>query len=289
MTAPARVPGKLGARPAVFPAGLRDLTHYVAGSLPKAPASVAVPAVPDWNMDGNDIYGDCGVAGCNHLFMAAAADTTATETFPTADQVVSYYLTYTGGQDTGVVLSDFLAYVRKTGFYGHTITAYAPVQVHDIPTLTTALYLYDAVYCGITVSQGMMDAFQNGRPWDAESVAGEPIGGHCIPLVGFDSNYLYAVTWGSIQPIAYPAWHQISTEAWAVLAGELTDGDGHGINLAELQADLDKLDVPAPAPAPAPQPHAGLLADLAALIREVEASAEKPFSALTAWLSEHGL
>jgi hypothetical protein len=284
VTDPARVPGKLGARPAVFPAGLRDLTYYVAGSLPAPPPSFAVPAITDWDLDGNSEYGDCGVAGLNHLLMAAAFAPGEAETFPTADQVVSYYLTYTGGQDSGVVLSDFLAYVRKTGFYGHTVSAYAPVQVADVSTLTTALWLYDAVYTGISVTQGMMDAFSAGQPWDLAAAQGQPIGGHCVPLVGFDSQFLYAVTWGQVQPIAYPAWHQVASEAWAVITGELDGGDGHGVNLAALQADLGKLDTPAPAPE-----HAGILSDLAALLRNAEADAGEILDAARAFLSRHHL
>jgi hypothetical protein len=287
LTTPVRTPGKLGARPAVFPAGLRDLTHYVAGDLPKAPASVPVPSVAEWGMDGNDSYGDCGVAGCNHLLMAAAADTRETESFPTADQVVSYYLTYTGGQDSGVVLSDFLAYVRKTGFYGHTVSAYAPVQVHDVPTLTTALWLYDAVYTGITVTQGMMDAFQAGQPWDLTAAQGEPIGGHCVPGVGYSDEGLTVITWGEPQLITWPAWHAVSTEAWAVIPGELASGDGHGVSLSDLTADLDKLDVPAP-PAPQSGPP-GFLAEVAALAREVAASADRDIAEVVAFLHAHGL
>jgi hypothetical protein len=288
LTTPVRTPGKLGARPAVFPAGLRDLTHYVAGDLPKAPASVPVPSVAEWGMDGNDSYGDCGVAGCNHLLMAAAADTRETESFPTADQVVSYYLTYTGGQDSGVVLSDFLAYVRKTGFYGHTVSAYAPVQVHDVPTLTTALWLYDAVYTGITVTQGMMDAFQAGQPWDLTAAQGEAIGGHCVPGVGYSDEGLTVITWGEPQLITWPAWHAVSTEAWAVIPGELASGDGRGVSLADLTADLDKLDVPSPAPAPQFGPP-GLLAEVAALAREVAASADRDIAEVVAFLHAHGL
>lgn len=298
MTTPARTTGKLGARPAVFPAGLRDLTFYAAGQLPKAPASAPVPVVGAWGMDGNgpdpsctvapDGVGDCGVAGLNHLLMAAASVPGEAGTFPSADQVVSYYLGYTGGQDSGVVLSAFLAYVRKTGFYGHTVTAYAPVQVHDVNTLTTALWLYDAVYTGITVTQAMMDAFQAAQPWDLTAAQGEPIGGHCVPAVGYSDEGLTVITWGQPQLITWPAWHAISTEAWAVIPGELAGGDGRGISLSVLQADLGKLDAPAPAPAPQPG-HAGLLAELADLIREVEVSAEKGFSTLTGWLASHGL
>lgn len=233
---------KLGCLPGQVPVGLRELGFYAAGSLPKAPASMAVPAVADWEMLGNDQYGDCGVAGLAHLFMADATDTGATETFPSDEQAVSYYLKYTHGKDTGVVLSQYLKYVRKHGYYGHTVAGYAPVAVHDVPTLQTAIYLFDGAYTGIAVTEQMQADFQAGRPWTLESLESPVVGGHCIPLVGYDSTYLYAVTWGAVQPIAYSAWHYMSTEAWAVLTGELAKGDGHGISLAALKADLDRLD-----------------------------------------------
>lgn len=270
---------KLGRLAAQFPAALHDLTWYAAGGLPKPPASVAVPAVAAWGMDGNDTYGDCGVAGINHLFMSAAADTGETETFPAADQVVSYYMAYTGGQDTGVVLSQFLGYVQKNGFYGHTVAAYAPVAVSDIPTLQFAVDAYDAAYTGITVTQAMQEAFANKQPWTPDLMNSPVAGGHCVPVVGYDASYLYVVTWGAVQPVTYPAWHLMADEAWAVITGEITSAgdDGHGINLAALQADLGKLDAPAPA---APS---GLLPELAAFIRV----AGRDIADVVSWLDEH--
>lgn len=234
---------KLGRLPGQIPVGLRDLSYYAAGPLPAPPPGVAVPDEADWEMLGNDSYGDCGIAGLEHGLMAAAADAGETEVFPTDAQAVSYYLTYTGGQDSGVVLSQYLAYVRKHGYFGHQVSAYAPVAVHDVPLLQTAVNLYDFCYTGITVSDAMMQAFSDGQPWTAATVSGPVDGGHCIPLVGYDENFLYAITWGSVQPITYNAWHRMSDEAWCVLTGELVTAgdDGHGVNLAALQADLDKL------------------------------------------------
>jgi hypothetical protein len=234
---------KFGCLPGKIPVGLRDLTYYVAGDLPAAPAQVTVPAVVSWGMDGNDQYGDCGVAGINHYFMADASITSTAEVFPDAQQVVDYYLTYTGGQDAGVVLSDFLAYVRRNGFCGHTVAAYAPVGVHDIPVLQFAVDAYGAAYTGITVTDAMMGAVQGEtwQPWTQLMTQGSVAGGHCIPVVGYDDQFLYAVTWGQVQKITYPAWHAMSTEAWAVLSGELAAGDGRGINVTVLQADLDDL------------------------------------------------
>ena len=240
---------KYGRNPGHVPNGLRDLTFYAAGSLPKAPAKVTVPVVPvnvdgtAWGMDGNDTYGDCGVAGMDHVFMAAASVTDETGQWPTDDQIVSYYLTYTDDQDSGVVLADFLAYVKAHGFFGHTIAGYAPVGVHDIPTLQFAIDAYTAAYTGINVTSDMESASRNGEPWTLDDLSSPVVGGHCIPIVGYDSAYLYAVTWGAVQAIAYPAWHYISDEAWAVIPGELEEGDGRGIDLAALQADLSKIGV----------------------------------------------
>jgi hypothetical protein len=214
---------------------------------------VAVPDVAGWGLGGNgpdpsctaapDGVGDCGPAGLNHLFMAAAADTAEGEAFPDADQVVDYYLAYTGGQDTGVVLSQFLAYVRANGFYGHAVAAYAPVAVHDVPTLQFTVDAYCGDYAGIAVTQGMMQAFQDGRPWTLETLESPVLGGHCIIIAGYDSRYLYGVTWGNVIPIDYSAWHYLAEEAWAVLPEEIVKAgtDGHGISLTALQADLSRL------------------------------------------------
>ena len=44
--------------------------------------------------------------------------------------------------------------------------------MHDVPTLQTAIYLYDGVYTGIVVTQAMMDAFGAGGAVDAGNGAG---------------------------------------------------------------------------------------------------------------------
>lgn len=240
---------KLGKLPGLIPAGLRELGFYAAGRLPAAPASVEPPRVtpdPDgtpWGVLGNDQWGDCGVAGLTHGFMCDASITGEAEQFPDAAANISYYLGYTGGDDTGVVLSAFLRYVKQHGFSGHSVSAYAPVGVHDIPTLQFAVNAYGFAYTGITVTQNMMDAFDAGDAWVQADTRGEVLGGHCVPVVGYDSTYLYVVTWGQLQAVAYPAWHHASDEAWAVITGEFVtrNGDGRGVSLAALQADLSKV------------------------------------------------
>jgi hypothetical protein len=245
----------LGKKPAVFPGALRDLTYYAAGPLPKPPASVAVPVVPNpgtagggglWGMDDNDTLGDCGVAGLNHGFMADAALLKAKSFTPaTAAQCGTYYMTYDHGQDEGVVLSAYLAYVEKNKFYGSTIEGYAPVAEHDVPTLQFCIATYGFAYVGINVTDAMMNACQGSvwQPWTQAMLSSPIDGGHCIILVGYDDAYLYGITWGGVQKITYGAWHGMSDEAWAVITGTQVsaNSDGRGVNLAALKADISKL------------------------------------------------
>ncbi len=239
-------PYKLGALPPQFPGGLRDLTYYVAGDLPAGPPSLLVPTF-DWGMLGNDTHGDCGVAGFVHGDEAAACMIHAnqmplTEWWPSTQEVLDYYFTYTGGQDSGLVLSQFLQYVRANGMFGKKVIAYAPVAVHDVNTLRTANWLYGFVYCGITVTGAMQQASLAHQPWTT-ALLGQVIGGHCVPIVGYDDEYVYVITWGMVQAITWPMWHSISTEAWAVITEEINDAqsDGRGVVLSALTADLDKL------------------------------------------------
>jgi hypothetical protein len=243
---------KLGALPGHVPNGLCDLTWYVAGALPAAPLEVKVPVPPKnadgtaWGMDGNDTYGDCGVAGVHHIDMAVDLGLRTNLLGLTAQQVVNYYLKYTGGQDNGVVLSDFLGYVEKNTFYGRKLAGYAPVSISDLATLRFTVNAYGGAYTGIQVTDLMMNASNAGQPWTAADFQnGQVEGGHCVPIVGYDSTNLYVITWGMVQAIQYSAWHLISTEAWATIWGEIPAGglDGHGVNLAALKADLNKLKV----------------------------------------------
>lgn len=239
--------GKLGRMPGRRPTGLRDLTYYAAGPLPQAPSDVQFPPNVSWMMLGNNQYGDCGVASLEHVFMADAALTRESEEFPDTAQAVDYYLKYTGGQDSGVVLATYLLYVHKNGYYGHKVGAFAPVHVQDLSTLRFSIWAYGAAYCGIVVTTAMQQAFKNHEPWTVKTLDSSVVGGHAVPFVGYSEGFFYLVTWGGIQSLSYAAWAEMThlgdTEAFAVLTGELKDhnGDDRGISYSALATDLSRL------------------------------------------------
>jgi hypothetical protein len=228
-----------------MPTGLRTLDYYAAGPLPRPPAELEVPTVAHWGMLGNTSKGNCGVAGCEHVFMADAAVSGKKETFPDAQECVGYYLQYTGGQDAGVQLATFLLYVRKNGYYGHRVEAFAPVHVNDLQTLRFATFAYGAIYLGIVVTTAMQNTFREQGVWQVATLESTVLGGHCVVGVGYDDVGIDVVTWGGIQKLTYAAWAEMSrygdTEAFALLTGELDNGDGRNINYATLQRDLNRL------------------------------------------------
>ncbi len=243
----------LGKLPATRPHGLRDLVEYSNGPLPTPPPSVAVPKVAEWKMFANGPdpsctvegapFGDCVMAGAAHLIMASDVEVKRQDAVPSSNTVAEQYLTLTGGQDTGLNESDTLAFWRSQGLFGdNKIAAYCPVATDQLTHVQASVALYGACFLGIQVPESAQEQFGRNEPWTV--VPGSPImGGHCIVVVGYSPEYLFAVTWGGIAPLSYSWFQTFCDEAYAVITEEIVEaGDGpSGLNLAALQKDLDAL------------------------------------------------
>ncbi len=100
---------KLGKGPAVRPAlGLLH-TYFESGALPKAPAKCEWAMKVPYPMALNGTYGDCVVAGHIHLSQAVAQENGGVYTVPDDPTIQAEYFKLTGGADTGLVESCFLA------------------------------------------------------------------------------------------------------------------------------------------------------------------------------------
>ena len=295
-----RVAGKRGRLPAKRVA-LRYVHDYAREPLPAPtyPVDVRAGIADDaWGMAGNgpdptctvapDGVGDCGFAGRQHYRMAKAAHYGETETWETSDQLVSEYLAYDHGQDQGVNLADVLLFWYQQG----KILGFAPVDHTSPAAVDAAMAAFHGIYAGVNLTDDADQLFGEGQPWTlANGEQSDPDDGHCIVKVyaeGPDGNDAY-VTWGAVQH-ATTAWTTAClTEAWVIISSE---DEAAKVDMAALTADIEALGgterTPAPVPAPAPD-HEGLLAELAALVREVEADAMRDSSELLAFLRDHGL
>ena len=231
----------LGRLPATRPHGLRDLSAYSKGRLPAPPAQYRAPQF-DVRMDLNDTYGDCTIAGVDHLLGVWNAETGVNDARPDDATIKSTYFGLTGGADAGLNEADVLQTWHQQGLFGNKIDGYAPVDPKDIVGLHQAIAFYGGAYLGIACQQSAQQDFAAGQPWKYDPSS--PIeGGHCIVAVGYDSGGVYCATWGDVAYVTYPFMAHFLEEIWAIVSDEFAQkrGDVQGIDLETLQADLAAL------------------------------------------------
>jgi hypothetical protein len=223
--------------------------------------------------------------------------------------------------DGGMDIQTLLEYLAATGGPdGAKAVAFASVDITNPDEVKAAIAIFGYVWTGINVSAANEQEFSAGQPWDWD--ASSPlVGGHSIVTGGYGPEQQPAsasdlhpleraltgaldgderfITWATETSFTDSFWANSVEEAWVVIWPEHLGSEEFlaGVDLAALAADYQAITgqqlpaiTPTPAPAPVPAaPHVGLLAELAGLIREVEASAEKDLGVLTGWLSEHGI
>ena len=232
---------KLGRLAPTRPFGVAELGTYAMGKLPGPPAQVK-PPVAQWGMDGNDQFGDCTIAGVDHLLAAWNAEFGEKDARPTQSTIVETYFSLTGGADAGLNEHAVLETWRTKGLFGNKIAAYAPINTRNIVEIHQAIALYGAAYLGIMLPQSAQEDFAAGKPWTYDPSS--PIeGGHCIDAVGYDATGIQCVSWGAVVTVTYPFLAHFLEEAWCVIGHELVEAkkDALGIDLATLTRDLNQL------------------------------------------------
>jgi hypothetical protein len=236
--------GKLGKLAPHRPNGLHMLAFYQQDPLPTPPVSIGTPNVAEWEMLGNDQYGDCTFAGIAHAKMATAKVLGLNELPPTTDEVVKAYLAYTNGQDAGAVEADLLKHWQQNEIFGGKVAAYAPTDHADFDELRSVIAFYGLAYIGVRLPSVCEEQFQNHQPW---ALTGTPadnniIGGHCIILVGYDEKCFYGITWGEVQAIEQTWLQSYMDESWAIITPEIVEKGQYGnMRLEDLLADIGKL------------------------------------------------
>lgn len=244
---------KLGKKPARRGAvKLRLRTYLNLSRLPTPPSEFGHEnLVPDWQMLGNDQYGDCVWAGAAHETMMWNREASREVEF-TNQSVLSDYSAVTGfnpndpSTDQGTDMQEAAKYRQKVGLLDangqrHKVGAYLALSRGNVDEHIVASYLFGAVGIGILVPSTAMQQFDAGGPWDV--VAGSQIeGGHYIPLVARRGMFV-AVTWSRLQPMTDAFFARYNDESIVYLSEEaLTGGKSpEGFDLEQLNADLNAI------------------------------------------------
>ena len=242
---------KLGKKPARDAITFKLAAYIDAAKLPTPPNSAShKDLVKDWQgMLGNDKYGDCVWAGAAHETILWNTEAKAAVEF-TEKAVLGDYAAVTGfspkdpDSDQGTDVQEAASYRRKTGVVDgsgkrHKVAAYLALKPGNVTEVKQAIYLFSNVGIGIEFPDSAMTQFNDGKPWTV--VKGAKVeGGHYVPAVGYDSKYVYVVTWGKVQKMAWSFFEKYCDEAVVYLSEEMLAGGKslEGFNDTQLKADL---------------------------------------------------
>lgn len=215
--------------------------------------------------------GDCTCAAAGHIVdqveWYAEGNTPATVTGPAVLAMyegLSGYSPSTGRNDNGATCQGALQYWQTNGLAGFKPAAFAQLDVTNVNLVKTVIDYFGCVYTGFDVPGIFETQFDNGQPWDVPKgrTGSQIVGGHAVPLVGYDANYFYLVTWGAVQKLTYAAYAKYwagtqDGEAWAVVVPQLMEASGatpSGLNTAAANADWQSLTGDTSSPFPAVTP-----------------------------------
>jgi len=191
---------------------------------------------PTLTVNKGQPVGDCGpnaVPKNANLVDAVLTGLAVTDYTMTSDEIVTLYFEYTGGQDTGVDLGDWLMWLFKKGL----IKGFVKLNLSD---MDAALALGFAVVVGVSLNRLADDQVIQGVPWDVgPGDEPDPNEGHAILRLAAESatgNRTWA-SWGQ-RVISTYDWDQACVQE---AFGVVTNPDAlekNGFPVAALIADL---------------------------------------------------
>jgi hypothetical protein len=219
----------------------------------KAPDKVNwTTPVSMWPMLGNDRVGDCTIACPLHAVQLWTADN-GRQIIPSDEcaiddyAVTTGYNPATGANDNGAFIISILQYWMHTGLAVTSggaldvLDGFAEIDPGDIAQIKAAIWMFGAVDAGVELPVEAMTQFEDGQAWtDLTGTKGSE-GGHCIPLVGYDADGIYCVTWGRVQRLSWAWWKKYSSESYALLRRSWIGTKGlapSGLSLQELDSRI---------------------------------------------------
>lgn len=219
-----------------------DLATYATTAVPTPPPAVAAPDVADWQMACNERLGDCAEAKVVHADMTWAGILSLPYTYPGDEAVQEAYLAQTPGhQDTGLVLSKELSRWKSTGNLGSKILDYKPVNFKDTTLVQQVIWIFGGIDTGVNLPGVAQTQFrQDGSGiWELTGTSADHKieGGHDIWGVGYDDDFIYAVTWGALVRITYQWWQTYVQQNWAIVPTQFAQygGDARGFTLPAVE------------------------------------------------------
>jgi len=233
---------KLGRLPYRHDARTVRLVDYTTAALPPPPPSrLWQTPVRHWGMAGNDEYGDCVFATAAHAILSWRANASQNAA-PIADRAVIQLARRWGGLD-GYNILDRNKRWRKEEMWANRLGGFAGLVPENIDLVKSVINEFGVADVGLNLP----DAWLTEDDWIhgvGPRYRPNRNNGHSVPLVGYDAEWLYAVSWDAIHRIEIRAFPPACDEAYALFdRGWLMAGGSAppGFDVGRLEADIAAL------------------------------------------------
>ena len=219
-------------------------------TLPVPPVREMVESTPAWPMLANDRFNCCTSAAAGHMIHHWTA-ANQRGVFLTDDDIIRAQAQLTGDRLMECVsMLSALKYWRKQGIGGHKIHAFVSGSKADDADLRCIVHLFGSGYVGLDLPAFACAGDPKGWPdipWEipasvaADAAAPNPDQGHCVAVVGYDDQSLYAVTWGRLKTMSWEFFQRYAEEVYAVLSIDWVAENATcptGFDSATLERDL---------------------------------------------------
>ncbi len=219
-----------------------------------------IPKVPrEWDFDlaqkkfrvplpmfGNDLYGNCVIAGRAHQTLRFETIEQKRVIGITAKDVLREYWNEEGGAgpnyDQGLVVLDSLKRWRKYGWKAvnkkYSIHAFAQIDQAKQSEVRAAICLLTGAGAGLSLPLSAKAQIDAGKPWDVVRGAdGKPNswGGHYVFLSGYTVKGPVCVTWGRKQQMTWAFVMKYCDEMYGIV-------DNRDRFLKQSPVDVEKLE-----------------------------------------------
>jgi hypothetical protein len=217
-----------------------SLSRYFAKSMADAPTEARWDKLytGTWGVMGNNSYGNCVICTPAHTIMGMQAAESGIQTPISDADVIS--LSRKMGAMNGYNILDRLKYWKATGMWGHRIWAYGSVDIRDTEAVRKAINTLGMLDIGVNLP----DAWRGADVWGVgpgRKYSPGSWGRHSVPFLGYDSNYLYAISWGEVIPMTWEALQKYVDECYSVISPDFLAKDGvtpSGFDLIKMREDM---------------------------------------------------
>lgn len=248
---------------------MQDIDPLALANLPDAVDYTTKAMASISRMYLNDQMGCCVISDRFHVAGVLTGNDLGTPVLGTDQEVYDAYVKLKAGPgDSGCIPTDVLDYMRDYGItIGgkiHKIDGYATIDHRSKDLVRFSTYRFGSVTLGVNLPKDWLSS----SVWDVSN--SQIVGGHDIPIVGFNTRGVLVSSWGRVFLITYAALASQAyvEEAHAVLSPDWYNDDKtdpNKIPFTRLQGELatvargtiPPLDPPTPVPPLPPSPNEG--------------------------------